>query len=160
MEKLTHWKKLTNPLYMGSYSLLPGEEKVVKIISVAKEKVIGTDGKETECVVAKLKDEKPIILNKTNMKTLTKVFGTPFIEQWVNQKVTVFTDKVQAFGDKVEALRIRPTKPLLPELTPDSAKWEGAVNALKAKTHTIETIEKQYRLSPENKALLNEHSGK
>ena len=154
MEALTHWKKLTNPDYIGAYSLQPGEEKTVEIISVGREMVKGTDGKSTECTVAKLKNEKPFILNKTNCKTITKVTGTPFIENWVGVKVVIFTDKVKAFGDVVDALRVRPTAPILPELTPKSPKWKGAIEALVNSKTTIDAIEKAYKLTPENRELL------
>lgn len=157
MDPLTHWKKLTNPDYIGAYELLPGEERVVQIISVGRQKVKGTDGKEQECTVATLKNEKPFILNKTNCKTLTKLFGTPFIENWKDQRIIVFVDKnVKAFGETVEALRIKPVVPILPDLTPDSTKWAGAVEALKKKQVTVEQIEKQYKLTAEHKKQLKE----
>lgn len=155
-DKLTHWKTLTNPNYIGAYSLQPGEERTVEIISVGKEKVKGTDGKEQECIVATLKNEKPFILNKTNCKTLTKVYGTPFIENWKGKKIIVFAEKVKAFGDVVDALRIKPFVPILPELKPDSPKWNGAVEALRNGTVTIEQIESKYKLTAINKTnLLN-----
>lgn len=152
--ELTHWKKLTNPNYIGAYSLQPGEEKTVEIVSVGKEKVKGSDGKEQECIVATLKNEKPMILNKTNCKTLTKVYGTPFIENWKGKKIIVFAEKVKAFGDVVDALRIKPIVPILSELTPDSPKWAGAVAALMDNTVTIEKIEAKYKLTPANKKSL------
>lgn len=154
METLTHWKKLTNPDYIGAYSLQPGEEKVVEIVSVGRQKVKGSDGREGECTVAKLKNEKPFILNKTNCKTLTKVFGTPFIEEWSGKKMIVYAEKVKAFGETVEALRIKPTVPILPELSPKSPKWAGAITALKNGATTIEAIERVYKLNPENRELL------
>lgn len=154
MDNLTHWKKLTNPDYIGAYSLQPGEEKIVEIISVGREQVKGSDGKATDCIVAKLKGEKPFILNKTNCKTLSKIYGTPFIEEWTGKRIIVYAERVKAFGDIVDALRIRPTAPILPDLNPSSAKWPGAIQALKDKKTTIEAIEKQYSLTPENKQSL------
>ena len=152
--ELTHWKKLTNPDYIGAYSLQPGEEKVVEIISVCRQKVKGTDGKETECTVAQLKNEKPFILNRTNCKTITKVAGSPFIENWNGLRVIIYADKVKAFGDVVDALRVKPTAPILPELTPQSPKWKGAIDALVNAKTTIEAIEKAYKLTKENRELL------
>lgn len=154
MENLTHWKKLTNPDYIGAYSLQPGEEKTVEIVSVGKRMVKGTDGKESECIVADLKGEKPFILNKTNCKTLTKLFKTPFIENWKGKRVIVYAAKVKAFGEEVDALRIRPTEPLLPELNPNSPKWAGALDAMKKGATTIEAIKKAYAVSLENEKLL------
>lgn len=156
--ELTHWKKLTNPDYIGAYSLQPGEEKIVEIVTVGRQKVKGSDGKETECTVAQLKNEKPFILNKTNCKTLTKVFGTPYIEQWKGKRIIIFADKVKAFGDLVDALRVRPTVPILPALSPKSPKWLGAVEAIREKKVTLEAIEKSYSLSPEDKQALIEQS--
>lgn len=156
--ELTHWKKLTNPDYIGAYSLQPGEEKIVEIVTVGRQKVKGSDGKETECTVAQLKNEKPFILNKTNCKTLTKVFGTPYIEQWKGKRIIIFADKVKAFGDVVDALRVRPTVPILPALSPKSPKWLGAVEAIREKKVTLEAIEKSYSLSLEDKQALIEQS--
>lgn len=156
--ELTHWKKLTNPDYIGAYSLQPNEQRVVKILSVCRQKVKGTDGKETECTVAKLENEKPLILNKTNCKTITKVAGTPFIEKWQGLKVIIHAEPVKAFGEVVDALRILPLVPILPELQPSSPKWAGAIIALKEGKTNIEAIEKGYKLSAENKKLLIELS--
>ena len=44
----THWKKLTNPNYLGSWCFQPGEEKVVTIREVKQEIVQNQNGKE-EC---------------------------------------------------------------------------------------------------------------
>ena len=107
MEK-THWKKLTNPDYLGAYSFNTGEEKVLTISRVKQETVIGTDGKKEECTVARFKEnEKPMILNATNCKTIAKLYNTPFIEEWVGKRIKIYVTQVKAFGDVVEALRIR-----------------------------------------------------
>ena len=42
----THWKKLTNPLYIGAYDFAPGEERTLTIKSVKREMVVGPDGKK------------------------------------------------------------------------------------------------------------------
>jgi hypothetical protein len=161
METLTHWKKNFNTDYIGAYSLLPGEEKIVKIISVGQGMVKGSDGKEKECTVAKLENEKPFILNRTNCKTLTKLFKTPYMEQWFGKRIIVYVDpNVKAFGDTVEALRIKPIEPVLPTLNPESSKWAGAVKALKSGTHTIASIKKSYQISIESEAILLTESKK
>ena len=72
----THWKKLTNPNYLGAYAFAPGEEKIVSIDYVAQESVVGTEGKTDTCIVAHLVGEKPLILNKTNCKAITKLLKT------------------------------------------------------------------------------------
>ena len=57
-EKHTHWKKLTNPDYLGAYSFNPGEEKILRIKSVSQELVVGTDGKKNNAQLLILTVEK------------------------------------------------------------------------------------------------------
>lgn len=107
-EKVTHWKKLTNPNYVGSHDFQPGQEISVTIKSVAKELVKGADGKEEHCIVAKLEGaQKPLILNKTNCKVITHNLGTPYIEKWGGGKITLYVAKVKAFGEMVDAIRVK-----------------------------------------------------
>lgn len=104
----THWKKLTNPDYLGAYALEEGKDIVLTIGYVREEKVTGTDGKKDDCVVCHFSERvKPMILNATNMKTITKLLGTPYIEDWAGHKIQIGTEKIKAFGDVVDALRVR-----------------------------------------------------
>jgi hypothetical protein len=153
----THWKKLENPDYIGAYSLDEGKDKTVTITRVVREMVTGTGGKKEECTVAYLKGEKPFILNRTNMKMIQKIYGTPYIEEWANKSLTLYVSKIKAFGeDGVECLRIRNKAPEKPELTPQHDKWDGAVKALQSQSVTIEQIKKQYKLSAQNEKLLKD----
>lgn len=104
----THWKKLTNPDYLGAYALDDGKDVVLTISYVREEKVTGSDGKKDDCVVCHFSERvKPMILNSTNMKTITKLFGTPYIEDWSGRRIQIGIEKVKAFGDVVDALRVR-----------------------------------------------------
>lgn len=104
----THWKKLTNPDYLGAYALDDGKDVILTISYVREEKVTGSDGKKDDCVVCHFSERvKPMILNSTNMKTITKLFGTPYIEDWPGRRIQIGIEKVKAFGDVVDALRIR-----------------------------------------------------
>lgn len=108
---VTHWKKLTNPNYVGAHDLQPGQELTVTIESVSTEMVKGADGKSSSCIVARFKGAtKPMILNKTNCKIIARVLGTPYIEQWGGNKIIIYAAKVNAFGEEVEALRVKNQK--------------------------------------------------
>ena len=110
----THWKKLTNPDYLGAYALESGQDIILTIGYVREEKVTGTDGKKDDCVVCHFSERgvKPMILNATNMKTITKVLGTPYIEEWAGKRIQIGVEKVKAFGDVVDALRVRKFLPV------------------------------------------------
>ena len=104
----THWKKLTNPDYLGAYALEDGQDIILTINFVREETVIGTDGKKDNCVVCHFAENvKPMILNSTNMKAISKLYGSPYIEDWAGRKIQIGVEKVKAFGDIVAALRVR-----------------------------------------------------
>ena len=127
-ETLTHWKKLTNPDYLGAYALEPGQELILTIKSVSNETVTGTDGKKETCSVMRFAENvKPMILNATNSKTITKLLKTPYIEKWAGRKIQIYVESVKAFGEVVDALRIRPFLPVEKELVcaDCGAKIEG-----------------------------------
>lgn len=104
----THWKKLTNPDYLGAYALEDGKDVVLTINHVREEIVTGTGGKKDNCVVCHFAESvKPMILNATNMKTITSLLGTPYIEDWSGKKIQIGVEKVKYAGDLVDALRVR-----------------------------------------------------
>lgn len=117
-ETLTHWKKLTNPDYLGAYALEPGQELIVTIKSVANEVVTGTDGKKETCSVMHfVENVKPLVLNATNSKTITKLLKTPYIEEWRGRKIQLYVQNgIKAFGDVVDAIRVRDFLPVAQEL--------------------------------------------
>lgn len=106
----THWKKLENPDYLGAYALQPNQDLVVQIKSVGQEEVYNpTNNKKETCTVAHFTDPKikPMILNVTNCKTISKLYDTPYIEDWNGKYISIYIAKVKAFGETVDALRIR-----------------------------------------------------
>lgn len=110
MEEKTHWKKLVNIDYIGAYSL-NGQDLTVEITKVEVRRVKGEGGKEEDCTVASLKGQKPFIINRTNAKTISKIYGSPFIEDWVGKMITLYPTTTKVAGDTVECLRIRPIAP-------------------------------------------------
>jgi uncharacterized C2H2 Zn-finger protein len=111
-EQLTHWKKLTNPDYLGSYAFQPGEEKTLTVREVKRETVTGPDGKKEDCSVLYWEEpEKPLVLNVTNAKTITRLAESPYIEKWEGLRVLLGVETVSAFGERVEAVRVKKRKP-------------------------------------------------
>ena len=108
----THWKKLINPDYLGAYSLDPGKDMILTIRSVKKEMITGTGGKQEECTVCHwAENQKPMILNVTNCKTISKMLKTPYIENWTGHRVQIYATTTRMGGETVECLRIRPEAP-------------------------------------------------
>ena len=104
----THFKALMNSEYLGAYSLEDGKDIVLTIDYIKVETVTGTDGKKEDLPVCHWKEnQKGMILNSTNMKMIAKVLGSNYIEDWSGRQIQIGIEKVKAFGDLVEALRVR-----------------------------------------------------
>jgi len=158
MENLTHYKKLRNPNYIGSYELMTGGEPIELVVTIerATKEMVQNGDKKEEAMVVYLKGQKPMIVNATNAKAITSALGTPYVEEWSGKRITLYVARIKAFGETVDALRVRKDAPGLPELTVSHPKWNDAIQALKAKNTTIEQIKKSYLLSAENEKLLND----
>lgn len=135
-ENKTHWKTQFNYDYLGTYSLPDGKDIVLTIQRAIKQDVIGNDGKKEQLLVCHFKENvKPMIINRTNCKTITKVIGSPYLEDWTDKLIQVGAVSVKAFGDVVDALRVRPfaPKPAQPEkLTVETgtAVWNNIVKLI------------------------------
>lgn len=105
----THWKKLTDTNYIGHWDL--DGDLTVKITKVEKKQIQSQDGTKEWCLVAHLDGHKPMILNKTNAKTIEKIFKSGFIEDWTGKQIILYRTRVKSFGDMVDALRIRTRLP-------------------------------------------------
>ena len=126
MEK-THWNKLENPDYLGAYALQPGQDLIAQIKSVGQEEVYNpTNNKKEVCTVIRFTDQKikPMICNVTNCKTISKIYDTPYIEDWAGKYIAIYIAKVKAFGETVEALRIRSKVPSIEKFYCEECKQE------------------------------------
>jgi hypothetical protein len=131
METPTHWKKLVNPDYFGSHDLINPDATyrtiIVTIVRVVQKEITGDGGKKNLKNVLLTKETKPIILNNVNQKMIQRVVGSPFIEKWAGHQIEIYVDKVKAFGEYTDALRVKNQKP---NVTPrDYTAQIEAINA-------------------------------
>ena len=113
MAEHIHWKKTTNPNYLGAYAFDEGKDLIVKISDVGEEPVVGQNGTSENCMVMHFDgDVKPLILNKTNMKRIEKALETPYLDEWCGKKIQLYVEKnVPAFGTVTDAVRVREFAP-------------------------------------------------
>ena len=110
-ETKTHWKKMTNTKYLGAWDL-GDKDMIVRITDIREEMVKDNKGQEEKVLIAYLDGNvKPLILNKTNCKSITRALGSPYIEDWAGHKIQLYSDKVPAFGEIVDAIRVREFNP-------------------------------------------------
>lgn len=130
-EKKTHFRKMFNPDYIGAYALEPGQDLIVTIKSVNVETITNSDGRKEDAPVMRFQENvKPMILNSTNSKTIRKVHKSPYLEDWVGKKIQLYATTVKAFGEVVEALRIREYAPKVKlNVTLDCEECKGKISA-------------------------------
>lgn len=99
-----------------------------------------------------------MILNRTNCKTIAKIYQTNFIEEWSGKKIQIYAELVDAFGEQVEALRVRPFAPnlQLPTLILGTPTYDKCLEHIQ-KGGKVEEISKKYTLTDEVKLILEGH---
>lgn len=161
MENLTHWKKLTNPDYLGSYDFTQGEERIVTVKDVKRQIVVGTEGKKEECTVMYFEENyKPMIMNATNQKQITKLAESPYIEHWVGKSFKIVVTKIKAFGEYVDALRIKSEKVVKakPKLELNTENFKNCKAAYQADKSKLDAIKSKYDVSAQVEQALKEIS--
>ena len=153
MENKTHWKKVFNSDYLGSHDLDEGKDLIAVIDHVETREVKDTSGNKSKRNVAIFKGKvKPMILNVTNCKLIKPFAGSNYIEDWNDIPIQIYSTDVKAFGEIVEALRIRPKQPNLekPELTPENQAWPNAIKYLQKPGKSIDGVLVNWKMSQEN----------
>ena len=155
MNDLTHWKLLINPDYFGAYALPNGDDLTVTIDHVQLETITVQGGKKEEHMIAHLVGVKPLILNRTNSKSINKLYG-PYIEHWAGKQITLHASTTKMAGEIVECVRIRPTveKPAPSPLS--AARFPKALQAVKDGTFSADDLRMKFALTAEQDAELSQ----
>lgn len=153
MTEKTHWKLLINPDYIGAYALPDGEDLTVKIDYVQVEEITGTGGKKEHCTVAHLVNQKPMILNVTNSKSIAKLYG-PYIEDWQGKLITLFASTTKLAGETVECLRIRPKVAERKAGPITDARLDAAIKSIIEGTYKTDKLRAAFVLTEAQEAKL------
>jgi hypothetical protein len=157
MEK-THYRKAFDSPYLGSADIVGETVLTIDHVSLEPDKTKKTKDKFntayfSEREIRQGEKLKPMILNATNSKTLYKITGSAFIDDWQGVKICVYVDKnVRMMGETVEGLRLKPA-PKRPEITKQNEKlWERAKAAF-VRDGNFDEVLKHADMSQENMEL-------
>lgn len=161
MSDKTHYRKAFNSPYLSSADIVEPTVLTIKHVRLEDDKSKKTkDMFNTayfvESEIRKGEALKPMILNATNSKTMSKLADSKFIDDWTNIKVTVYVDHNVRFGkETMDGLRVSPKKPEQRSvLTPDLVKnWENAKNAYK-RDGNLKSVLARVDMSQEHQELL------
>ena len=159
---MTHYKSMTDPSYLGSWSLMNDDaityrEIALTITGTSEEKVFNK-GEIGGVLTLHLKDSLPMILNVVNRNTVVAITGSVMVENWVGKTITVYVEKVRLGRETVPALRIRPKLVSVKAkevLNSEHPKWEEAVKAITEGNVSIDQIKKRFTLTPESEIALH-----
>lgn len=129
----THFRKAFDSPYLSSADITEPTVLTVRRVTLEIDKTKKTKDRFNTAYFAEKELRpgetlKPMILNAGNSKTMKRITGSPFIDDWVNVTVTVYVDPNVKFGKEImEGLRIRDKAPGRPAVSPDKPKaWESA----------------------------------
>lgn len=157
----THYRKVFKSDHLGAADLEEYEENGQKLIftirEVRQERGAKVAGKKIDANIAYFVEPgiKPLVLNATNSKTVSKLAGSNFIENWRNLPVQLYIDKnVKFAGETVTGVRVspRPVKQQA-EIMPGTKQWENAKTAYK-RDGNFDAVFKRATISPQNQQQL------
>lgn len=98
-----------NPNYLGSFDLadIPSKELTLTIKDFREEEITTNGQKQVVTLCCFAEDYKPMIFNATNKKRLVKLYKTKQSESLAGKLITICIEKVKAFGEIHDALRIK-----------------------------------------------------
>jgi len=112
-ENWKHWRNFSDQIHLRAETFQPGEEKVVTIREIKKEKVTSNQGVVSEKPVAHFEEDvMPMVLNVSNCKTIEKIYGTGNVYDWVGKKIQIYATTTKVARESgVPCLRVRPFAP-------------------------------------------------
>ena len=106
------FRKFMDKNYLGSWDVPDTGDLVLTIDHVEQNDVKNERGSERKLTIHFAeRGYKPMILNTTNAKRISKVAGSSKVEDWDGLRISIYTEKVTAFGGTTDALRIREYAP-------------------------------------------------
>ena len=100
-----------------------------------------------------LVNQKPMILNSTNSKTIAKLYG-PYIEDWQGKLITLFASTTKMAGETVECLRIRPKVAERKAQPITDARLDAAIKSIIEGTYKTDKLRANFALTEEQEAKL------
>jgi hypothetical protein len=105
------FRKYMNKNFLGAWDVPDGKDLVATIDYGTLDEVENARGRETKLTIHFVENLKPMILNSTNSKAISKVCGSTHVEDWSGHQISIYVARVSAFGAQVDALRVRDYAP-------------------------------------------------
>lgn len=108
---MPHWRLLMTSDKLHAADL-QGRDCVVVIERVTQGEYTDHDGKRVLKPDVHFRGKKkPLGLNSTNARTISKLLGSNKTEDWHGKAITIYPTTTMAFGEEHECIRVRPRLP-------------------------------------------------
>lgn len=115
-EKLTGvYQKTLDKTYLGHWDVPEDGDLVLTIDHFEKNEVKNNTGSAEKKHICYFRESKPMIVNKTNLKSIASVLGSDKFEDWEGQKIALYSADVKQ-AESGKGLRVRPYRPKVEEL--------------------------------------------
>ena len=160
----THYRKVFKSDHLGQADIEDlqenGSDLIFTIANVKQELNAKVAGRKINANIAYfIEDIKPMVLNATNSKVLSKFTGSNFVEDWTNLLVKLYIDSnVKMKGETVGGLRIDNRRPQRKpsSITPETTKnWKKAKAAF-VRDGNLDAVLKRFSMSDEHQIQLVE----
>lgn len=110
-EKLTgDYQKTLDKRFLGYWDVPEDDDLILTIDHFEKSEVRNNSGVVEKKHICFFKESKPMIVNKTNLKSIAAVIGSDKFEDWENQRIALYAADVKQ-AESGKGLRVRPYKP-------------------------------------------------
>jgi len=105
---MAHFRKMFDERFIGAWDMEGKKDVTVTIKSVKREELQANAGADAshKPVLYFEKTDKGMVCNKTNAKAIAAAYG-PDVDDWIGKKITIHTERISAFGEMHDALRVR-----------------------------------------------------
>jgi len=149
----THWRTLMNTKYLNGDEIKDG---IVTISDYKIEELYSQKSKEKEkhVTVTLAEYNKPMILTNRKAKQIAKALNTPYTENWVGKRITIFPIKEKHFGEWFEVINVKNAPEVKEFLDAKHGMWDKAKKSISENKTTIAILEKHYQLTVATKKEL------
>ena len=97
--------------YVGEWDLPEKDDLIATIDHAEVNDVVSERGTAEKLTVRFKGDLKPLIVNATNGAAIKEATGFSDVEKWKGAQISLYREKVSAFGKTTMAVRVRPYPP-------------------------------------------------
>lgn len=108
------YQKTLDKTYLGHWDVPEDGDLVLTIDHFEKNDIKSATGSSERKHICYFKESKPMVVNKTNLKTIAQVFGSDKFEDWEGKPIALYAAPVPQ-ADSGKGLRVRPYKPIVAE---------------------------------------------